>query len=555
MLLHSPPISLCQNAQSECGSLIVCPSLFVTVCVCLRSSLLNFEMDFDLDDPLGDLLSDGSNDSFFGTSKKPSETKKSSGQTTTTTDVKSKAKVADLFGFDDEKTTNPIESASKSNSDKKPVQSTAQSLESKKTVNKEENASNPINNRQSIKPSTPVRGSLQSFATETSVKGSEVDHSIIEPVKSLKKETRFDDSDDFLNELGFDPKHPKGNIGKKTNILDDILNFSKPEKLPKVTSTPSASKPLVSDVEANRKQSNAKPLENNPSSNRYSPSLGRPRNAQSGSSSTADPLGLFSTPTKKSQESRKDEVNTPLKTKSKPLKKSTVDWLGLDDDSDEKQKESLSNDSIEAKAELSKPITAIHEPVTSSKTVLSEGIPVNTSTMMTTTATDITTNLNLMTMASLEKEQAVHSLQQQQTQLRIAAQMKQQESMLHDMHQKQHTLIKQQENQFNDLLQRQITRQSQLEAQIQQQQDQINAYINVLMNQPSIGLTPTKMSTTDFNEDSRPNDEADGSRPHFIELEADVKRLELDKLRLEDTLQSIQTSHEQELELLHSSHK
>lgn len=523
-------------------------------------------MDFDLDDPLGDLLSDGSNDSFFGTSKKSSDTKKSSGQTTT--DIKSKAKVADLFGFDDGKTTNPIESASKSNIDTKPVQSTVQSVDTKKTVNKEENVINPINNRQSVKPSTPVRGSLQSFATETTIKGSEsiatrateIDRSVNEPVRTMKKETRFDDSDDFLNELGFDPKHPKGNISKKTNILDDILNFSKPEQLPKTTSTPSASKPLVSDIErTSRKQSNSKPVESNPPVNRYSPSLGRPRNARSGSTSTADPLGLFSTPTRRSQELRNEEANTPSKTKSKSSKKSTVDWLGLDDDSDEKQKESLPNEPTDAKNELSKPTTANYAPATISTTILSEGIPVNTPTMMTTTmqtnTSDISTNLNLMTMASLEKEQALQSLQQQQTQLRIAAQMKQQESMLHDMHMKQQTLIKQQENQFNDLLQRQITRQSQLEAQIQQQQDQINAYINVLMNQPSIGLAPTKMSTADFDDDSRPNEEIDIPRRHFIELEADVKRLELEKLRLEDTLQSIQTSHEQELELLHSSHK
>lgn len=514
-------------------------------------------MDFDLDDPLGDLLSDGSNDSFFGTTKKPTETKKASAQPST--DVKSKAKVANLFGFDDEKTINPAESASKSNIDLNiKSQSNSQSLEPKKTPNKEESASN----RQSIKPSTPSRSSIPPSATEASSRGSEVvtrtiesDRITNEPVRSVKKDTRFDDSDDFLNELGFDPKHPKGNVGKKSNILDDILNFSKPDPTPKATSMPSAPKPITSEPD----KRNSRPLESNPVTNRYSPSLGRPRNTRSGSNSTADPLGLFSTPTKKAQEVTKDESSTAA-AKPKASKKATVDWLGLDDGNDENQIETIPivSGPVRARAESPKPQNTASVVVSAPKPLTTESIPIIQPTMMTatipTTATDITANLNLITMASLEKEQALQSLQQQQTQLRLAAQMKQQENMLHDMHFKQQTLIKQQENQFNDLLQRQISRQSQLETHIQQQQDQINAYINVLMNQPSIGLASTRIDS-DYHSESRPNEEIDSSRQHVIELEADVKRLELDKLRLEDTLQSIQTSHEQELELLQTSHK
>lgn len=512
-------------------------------------------MDFDLDDPLGDLLSDGSNDSFFGTSKKPIEKTKSS--TSSTTDVKSKAKVANLFGID-EKTTNV--NTVKSNIDIKPTQSTFQSLDTKNVIKNEEIVNNPMNNRSAVKQSTPIKNETQSLASDVNARGSETDRIMNEPMKSLKKETRFDESDDFLNELGFDPKHPKGNIGKKSNILDDILNFSKPEQLTKTASTPPSKPSTANDMR------NSKPIENNPTTNRYSPSLGRPRNLRSGSTSTADPLGLFTTPTKNKTVDRKnEEILTPSKTKSKPAKKSTVDWLGLNDDSDEIQKESteLPTNTSEAQVESIKPPSTLNVNTTASGTVETETVSVNPSTMSMITVNPITatvsSNLNLMTMASMEKEQALHSLQQQQTQLRVAAQMKQQENILHDMHVKQQALIKQQENQFNDLLQRQITRQNQLEAHIQQQQDQINAYINVLMNQPSVGLpstsTTTKLSSNDFDEVSRQNDEIDASRQHVIELEADVKRLELEKLRLEDTLQSIQTSHEQELELLHASHK
>lgn len=65
-------------------------------------------MDFDLDDPLGDLLSDGSNDSFFGTSKK-----KEPKMAATKSDTSSKAKVADLFGFDKSDTTKALSNTAK----------------------------------------------------------------------------------------------------------------------------------------------------------------------------------------------------------------------------------------------------------------------------------------------------------------------------------------------------------------------------------------------------------------------------------------------------------
>lgn len=515
-------------------------------------------MDFDLDDPLGDLLSDGSNDSFFGTSKKKTEKTKIS--TKTTTDTKVKSKVADLFGFENENTIKSTETPSiKPNPELRTTpKKLAQSAEPKK---KEESILNsPVNLRQSIKRSTPERSVQQAsaIATDTPKKVTNLQN------KSLRKDTQFDDSDDFLNELGFDPKNPRGIVGntKKSNILDDILNFNRNESAT-TKSTAMTTSATTKSTSSDTDRRGSRPTETNPTANRYSPSSRRPRNLpRSGSgSSDADPLGLFTSPSKQTPEPKKEESFNAPSAKSKPSKKPTVDWLGLDAENDVKPDEITSFASAEVikpKIETVKPQTEVFNTVSSvpPENVASQVQSLPISTPIIATANTISTNLNMINMASLDKEHALQSLQQQETQLRIAAQMKQQEGMLQDMHIKQQNLIKQQENQFNDLLRRQIDRQNQLETQIQRQQEQINAYINVLMNQPSIGmLTPTKITSVhDIDKESRESDD-EVSRPNVIELEADVKRLELEKLRLEDILQSVQTSHDQELEILQLSHK
>lgn len=515
-------------------------------------------MEFDLDDPLGDLLSDGSNDSFFGTSKKKTKTTKP--KTQASSDNKAKSKVADLFGIDTEATVKPIETPSKSNIDLNTATNQSnQRSDSNEITNPEESAKHsPTNLRRLIKRSTPERNVHQasSIATDILSKSGNMQN------RSLKKETQFDDSDDFLNELGFDPKHPKGSA-KKSNILDDILNFSKGESNTK----PAASTPAPKSTTANETEGRAsKSADTNPAVNRYSPSSRRQRNPpRTGSGgSDIDPLGLFSVSTSQTQEMKKDEISLPS-TRPKLTKKPTVDWLGLDTDNEVKTENEIDS----TKIEIAKPKVEFTDAHVGNNVSSAPAVSIPTAaaiiqqpiivpnTIPITPVENISANLNMINMASLENENALQSLQQQETQLRIAAQMKQQERMLHDMHTKQQTLIKQQENQFNELLQRQIDRQNQLETQIQRQQHQISAYINVLMNQPNTGLISSgrmSVANNDENSESQKN-EGDVSRQHFIELEADVKRLELEKLRLEDILQSVQSSHEQELELLHFSHK
>lgn len=466
-------------------------------------------MDFDLDDPLGDLLSDGSNDSFFGTATKKKQTK-------TDVDTKLKPKVADLFSIEPKKSDE--------------IESTI----TKSTLIQTKNDSTVPTTSNRIKSETPT------FPVKTT-KANEILKSADESIVQPKKEIKFDDSDDFLNELGFDPKNPKGNLAstKKANILDDILNFSKVTTEP----TPPQTKPLT-PVAKTVKEVEKK--SNETSAPRYSPSLGRPRNVtrNASSSSTNDPLGFFSTPTKKSQIKEKEEV---VASKPKITKKPSVDWLGLNEDNETDQLKEVippaprSTDNIETiKEDIPQNAT---NPNIQNLSSMSKNTELNQPSPM------------LLNFVSIENERTLSTLQQQESQLKMAAQMKQQENILLDLQTKQKSLLKQQENQFNQLLQRQIDRQNQLELQIQQQQQQINAYINVLLTQPNAG--PLNALRISDNHEIRNSDNeitATKERNH-IELEAELRRLDLEKLRLEDVLQSVQSSHEQELDLLHTSHK
>lgn len=529
------------------------------------------EMDFDLDDPLGDLLSDGSNDSFFGTSKKKLDTPKSSAQASGDTKAKS-IKVADLFGIDSKNNEESFNTSAKPSSDPNPVsnQSVLKS-NTKKIIDEEDNAIGSTKIlRESIKRSTLERSTQQ----VSTIAAEELNSNANAQNQPIKKDTRFDDSDDFLNELGFDPKHPKGNIsgGKKTNILDDILNFTKPESVvtPKPAPSPAATKPNPSDGD----RKNAQTIDTHHTNNRYSPSSRRTRNRpRSGSGADVDPLGFFASPSKqknKTQETKKTEnIETSMRQKS--AKKPTVDWLGLESESEIK---SIANTSIPVQLEKLSTQTSAQptnfDDSTKPTAILNSIVPIENSNandtsnvvrstdienMNSVPANTIQANLNMINVTSLEQENVLQSLKQQETHLRIATQMKQQESVLYDIQMKQQTLIKQQENQFNDLLRRQVDRQNQLESQIQRQQEQINAYINVLMNQPNIGLIATTKLTENVEINDTEKGEQNISRQNFIELEAEVKRLEIEKIRLEDILQSVQSSHEKELELLHMCHK
>lgn len=462
-------------------------------------------MDFDLDDPLGDLLSDDSDGSFFG----GTSSKKTTPTTNKKASVNPKAKMADLFGVESETihekaTLSSTDTATKIGTIATPILSSDQS-------------------KKSIKPITPI----------------------VQPKKVAKKEINFDDSDDILQDLGFDPKHPRTPTGstRKTNIIDDLLDFSKSSRDTSKLET-SKTGQILADSSAEKPPNNETPTR----TYRQSPTSGRPRTATRTTTeySASDPLGFFSTPTKKVPTTKNVESPT-VKKANKPA---AVDWLGINVDKE------ITVDSLAIE------VTNQTQPANDKKTEANATtIERPAAQPIIDPATSLTHSLHQLDITTVHNEGALHALKTQENQLRMASQMKQQEGILIEMNTKQKVLLEQQERQFNELLQRQIHRQVALEESIQRQQEQIGSYMNILLAQPAIALPNIARNSSEYtvegaggsNNASTANEMP--TKRDFIELEADLKRLELEKMRLEDILQSVRTNHEQELDLIENSHK
>lgn len=208
-----------------------------------------------------------------------------------------------------------------------------------------------------------------------------------------------------------------------------------------------------------------------------------------------DPLGLF-------------KSSKPIEN---PQKEPNFDWLGLQPSDSEKSKASSRKNSVK---EAEKP------------EVVAEA------------------NYKPLVVSDNNESILLQALKQQESQLVIADQMKKQEHILIDMQRRQHELIKQQEAKFNSLLQSQIQRQSVLEDTIQSQQSRINSHIQKLMNQPTT-LVEFEENQTPLTPESPKNRDEE-----MIELQNDVKRLELEKLRLDDLHSNASSMHEQEMKIL-----
>lgn len=491
-----------------------------------------------MDDPLGDLLSEGSNDSFFGSTKLNNKKPISSNAPSNARAAPpTKTKMEDLFGISSEK------------KEEKPPDTLSQYSA---TIN-QTSGPGSFNLNDNRKPTTPKpRADDSEFATK------KVDTT---PKPLPKKEIDFGDSNDILSELGFDPKRPKGS-GKKTTILDDLLGISEsknilPTPVPnrEIPKTPPPPRATQRHTQPEPDVGSMSSADAGRTSNRYSPSLGRSRTTPRTNSGTSlnDPLGFFSNVP---PEDTPKKVELDEKRPVRPTKKlSTVDWLGLDPNKE------TSDISIHPKPSPIQEMpnnqqTAV--PVTTANTIqivsslpLRNDIPLVGTTVLNPS---LSHTIQLMNSAGIDGENALQGLQQQDLQLHIAAQMRAQEAALIDMQGKQQNLLKQQETHFNDLLRRQLSRQTVLEDSIRRQQEQINSHIHLLMAQPSgpMGRNTEGVIALD---DQNLLEASGTARSVHVELEAEVKRLELEKMRLEDLLQNIRVNHEHEFELTERSHK
>lgn len=362
-------------------------------------------MNFDLDDPLGDILSDGSNDSFFETTKKP--TPKARTQKPSTPIKDSNKKIADLFGIKSEEPKFPTTS--------KP---------------------NPFETQQIPKeiPKSAAPTSVAAFKPKEETRKAE------SPLKqpppppkatvSTKRDTSFDDDNDDID-LGFDLKK----IKSKSGILDDILNIDssstsamKTQSRPKTTPNPPA--PPVSRKENIPSKSTTLTDQADRSDlGPYAPSIGRPRTGRRSSTTLPDPLGLFAS----------DEPTTK-KPEAKKVVKSTTDWLGLDSKKD-KDGESLQQQQHQQlqqnEAPTSISITKTDMPQFQSTQMAAPAIvqPISLPNIgnMLQLKSDPIHAAQILSLSNRETETAMQELRQQELQVIYATQVRNQEHVLYDM--------------------------------------------------------------------------------------------------------------------------
>lgn len=287
--------------------------------------------------------------------------------------------------------------------------------------------------------------------------------------------------------------------------------------------------------------------ETNPSTFRQSsPSTGRQRTTpvrpSSGRTITAqsvsDPLGFFSAPS--SRVSIAKDYDAPTR-KQETKKSATIDWLGIN-------------------AEKEVPVDRLKNVTVNEQIQQSVAVPVTVSVPQTEVVhTQSNTDLTINLAQNLDQlnETTLKFLKQQENRLSVASELKQQENVLIEMSGKQKMLLEQQEQQFNEMLKRQLHRQTVLDESIRRQQAQIDSYLNILKTQPEVAI-PTNTSASCGNKSCHAANEDElinHSKHDFIELEAEVKRLQLEKLRLENIVECVRTNHDQELDLIANSHK
>lgn len=461
-------------------------------------------MNLDLDDPLGDLLSDGSNDSFFGIepAKKivPKVEKKD--------EKPAGKKMEQLFGITEEQ----------------PEKIKSKSSELKLFPNNELNS--PVRKRPTTAVTDPQR--LQPS----------------KPTYHEQNETKSNDS--LSSDLGFDPKKPR----KKGNILDELLGIGEssltsagksqlPAKSLARENLPSSGKASIS------RQTTTETISEN--INSENPTATRKAGRRQSAVVFSDPLGLFGPNEKEKEQIKKAQAKTTRKSIA-------GEWL-FNDPTHEKSSTPFTKLKSSPAIQITPNSEEKHddEPASSNVTSLESK---NTFTNI-PPSNPLKNPPQLIESLVSETTNTLNNLKQQEFQLMVATQMKTQENVLIEMKNKQQELLKQQEHQFNELLRKQISRQSELEEIIKNQQERINSHIQALMashaQAPFMDNFVMNSSTSKSVVGEQINEES--NRIEKVELEADVKRLEMEKMRLEDLLSNISDNHEKEIIMIEKSYK
>lgn len=300
------------------------------------------------------------------------------------------------------------------------------------------------------------------------------------PKEGIKKSS-FEEDEDILSSLGFSKK---ANVeveknpapSKKGGLFDDILGVSPKKERKQVD---------FGDLLVDTKQ---KPKPPEMEQKGTTPPVAREtRRSRTASSALADPLGLFSTtePTHQDITKPPDEAGDagrkpaeaiapapkakPAQTRSAPNITEFPDWL--------------SGTTAPVKLHKSEPdIPLATAPKPEEEHQEKKGIS-KEETLETPILDTLIAQQKLAT-ANVGLQNTAIAMQQQESQLMVALQLKKYEEKLIEMQKQQQEILMKQDRQFNDLLQKQFLKQQILEDSMKQQQQRIQNHIELLIQQP-----------------------------------------------------------------------
>ncbi|XP_043675931.1 trichohyalin-like isoform X2 [Vespula pensylvanica] len=283
----------------------------------------------------------------------------------------------------------------------------------------------------------------------------------------------------------------------------------------------------------------------------YAPTVSVSRESRRGrktSSIIHDPLGLLSSPQAEytSELIFKKTETAEDSNKKKSANQNLPEWLGGTKTSDNKKLQEVEQSSLH---NIEQDITQQNPSFENTQirhNYTSKAIETDNDDMNNTAVRD--EELPILIGTQFDQHAAIMTMQQQEHELRTATTLSHQNDQLSKLIETQKYKLTEQEKQFNMLIKKQMDRQILLEAQMRQQQERINHYIQTLMAQPTSLPIPINFSMNQTTEDTKEEDTK-------VVLEKSIDKLESEKLYLENILKSLNERHEYELIIHEDSYK
>ncbi|XP_043280921.1 fas-binding factor 1 isoform X2 [Venturia canescens] len=323
---------------------------------------------------------------------------------------------------------------------------------------------------------------------------------------------------------------------RKSSLMEDLFG-TRSRSAPSIEIDP---RPIISKPNNQNSSNPVRPESSKSepptkSSSGYVVDFGTVRESRRGRQSSAvisDPLGLFSDskPTEPVTQTPVDpEKKKDLQVDKKPHNEDLPEWLGG------------TGKTKETKMEIEK-----HQPTSKKEPQTSE--PNADPLLQKNHETLFYPDLSTMMGTQFDQQAALITMQQQEHELKTAASLSYQNEQVTKIVENQKAKLDEQAKMFNVLIKHQLDRQAMLETQMKIQQARIDHYIQTLMSQPTSLPTGSIPGEKSVNETEKSEDESLGA-------ETMVKKLELEKLHLENTVEILKEKHEGEITILQESYE